>query len=106
MKDIGGFLQQIDGFGEPLPTFNIRGQEKVNSRVGGIATLLIIFLVAVFGGLKLQQMLEHRNPNLSTYAKDIQNGETIHLKDRKFRIAFAVEPYFAPRFLLNDPAYV
>ena len=106
MKDIGGFLQQIDGFGEPLPTFNIRGQEKVNSMVGGVATLLIICLVAAFGGLKLEQLLKHRNPNLSTYAKDVQTGSTMNLNDRKFRVAFAVEPYYAPHFLLNDPAYV
>ena len=30
----------------------------------------------------------------------------MNLSDRKFRMAFAVEQYFAPKILLNDPAYV
>jgi len=43
---------------------------------------------------------------LSTYAKDVKIGETMDLGKRKFRMAFAVEQYYSPNFLLNDPAYV
>ena len=30
----------------------------------------------------------------------------MNLGERNFRMAFAVEPYYAPYFLLNDPSYV
>ena len=30
----------------------------------------------------------------------------MNLSEKNFRMAFAVEPYYAPHFLLNDPAYV
>ena len=51
-------------------------------------------------------MKEHKNPYLSSYDKDLEVGETMNLSERNFRMAFAVEPYFSPKFLMNDPAYV
>ena len=103
---MGSLLEKLDAFGEPLPTFNIRGNEQVTTRAGGIATLIIFVVLLVFGGLKFEQLLARKNPNLRSYTKDLDVDETLNLSERKFRMAFSIEPYYAPFELKNDPDYV
>ena len=43
---------------------------------------------------------------MSSYIKDVDDDERLDLKQSNFRIAFAVENYYAPFFLKNDPTYV
>ena len=103
---MGALLEKLDTFGERLPTFNIKGNEKVNTRIGGIATLIIFAVVVAFGGLKLDHLLARKNPNLSSYTKDLDVDETLNLSERKFRMAFSIEPYYAPYEIKNDPDFV
>ena len=72
--EVGKLLYEVDAFGESLPSFNIKGNKQVNTRVGGVASLLIISLVLAFGALKFEQLLSHKNPNLSSYFKDLEAG--------------------------------
>ena len=65
--EMGPLLEKADAFGEPLPTFNIKGSEQVNTRIGGIATIILFTIVLAFGAIKLEHLLEHKNPNLSAY---------------------------------------
>ena len=90
----------------PLPTFKLKGQEAVYSLGGGICTLLISMVVLSFALVKFQQLISHQNPNMSSYVKDVADDERLDLKQSNFRIAFAVENYYPPFFLKNDPTYV
>ena len=51
---MGGFLEKFDVFGEPLPSFNIKGSEEVTSKAGGFATLIIFIVMLLFGAMKFE----------------------------------------------------
>ena len=46
------FLVKVDQFGQPLPTFNIRGSEIVNSRLGGVCTLILASVILAYALVK------------------------------------------------------
>ena len=50
---MGPFLEHIDLFGTPIPSFNIKNKEKVTTLIGGIMTLIILAIILLYGGLKL-----------------------------------------------------
>ena len=93
---IGQALKNLDIFGEPLPTLNIEGKSHIYSLLGGICTLVIIFVVMIFAGVKFEQLITRHNPIMSSYERDLPLGEVMNLSERKFRIAFAVEDYQYP----------
>ena len=39
---IAGFLRKLDRFGYPIPTFNIKGADKVTTAIGGMMTAIIL----------------------------------------------------------------
>ena len=45
-------LQTMDMFGEPLPTFNIKGKSEVRTHCGGCLSMALIFTVIMFATLK------------------------------------------------------
>ena len=102
----GGLLENIDVFGSPLPQFNIRGQEKVHTRIGGVCTLLITSVVLLFAMVKFVHLYTKHNPTMSAYYKDSDASKKINLNKLNMRIAFAVEDYILPKQLKNDPKYV
>ena len=55
-------LRQIDRFGEPIPAFNIKGKDKVTTAVGGITTLIVIFLTLSYLITKVNSVLEKETP--------------------------------------------
>ena len=103
---IGQALKNLDIFGEPLPTLNIEGKSHIYSLLGGICTLVTIFVVMIFAAVKFEQLITRHNPIMSSYERDLPLGEVMNLSERKFRIAFAVEDYQYPYKLKNDPNYV
>ena len=100
-------LQRIDVFGRPLPAFNIKGRSEVNTRVGGLISLIIISTVLVYASIKLMFLIKRHNPQLSSYSRDsiYIDGETVILNEQNFRIAFAIEG-FGDTAIKLDPRYV
>ena len=47
------FFRRLDKFGEPLPAFNIKGEEEVKTVVGGILTFFSIILTLMYFASKL-----------------------------------------------------
>ena len=99
-------LVKIDQFGQPLPNFNIKGSDSVNSRLGGFCTLVLSVLVLAYAVVKFEQMWLRHNPIMSSYEKDVDPNEILNLRETNFRIAFSVEDYGKPQSLKNDPEFV
>ena len=59
---VGDFLENIDSFGEPLPVFNVKGRDTIQTRCGGLLTLAIILVVVLYGAVKLEHLLSKYNP--------------------------------------------
>lgn len=62
---IPGLLERIDSFGQPLAAFNIGGQSTVNTTTGGILTLALATIVLTYSSIKLLQLIDKHNPNVS-----------------------------------------
>ena len=105
----GEVFRGLDFFGETLPKFILKGKEKVQTRVGGVATILIGLVVLMYAGFKFSHLITRHNPVMFTYYKDnlySHNSESINLSARKFRIALTVEDFFAPAARKDDPRFV
>ena len=50
-------LLTMDMFGEPLPTFNIKGESDVRTHCGGCISITIIYIVFYFAAVKMQHLL-------------------------------------------------
>ena len=103
----GKVLETFDAFGEPVPGFNVKGQNTVTSRTGGMITLLISIVVILYAAVKFIHLYTRHNPLLGSYYQDVPNDEILNLSEQKeFKIAFSVENYYEPKKMKNSPEYV
>ena len=47
----------MDQFGSDVPAFNIDGDKKVNTLLGGTVTFALVFIILIFATIKLQETL-------------------------------------------------
>ena len=90
----GEVFKKIDTFGSQLPSFNLKGNERVNTIVGGFFTLIIILLVFTYATLKFSNLITKPGPIINSY--DTENsmaGVKINLNEKKYRLAFTIESY-------------
>ena len=95
----GEVFRGLDTFGQRLPTFILKGKDKVKTKVGGICTILAFLVVLMFAILKFSHLISKHKPTMFSYLKENDyslNGEEIDLSERKFRIAVTIEDFFAP----------
>ena len=64
-------FRKFDLFGAQVPQFNLNGQKDVRSLIGGIASFLVISTTFLFATLKLQHLLQRKNPTVSIYSEEI-----------------------------------
>ena len=103
----GHVLQSFDTFGEPVPGFNVKGQDMVTTRIGGVVTVIIAFLVFLYASLKFTHLTTRYNPQMSSYFSDLEDDEVLDMaEEMDFMIAFSIEDFHKPRQLKNDPKYV
>ena len=104
----GEIFKNMDAFGESLPTFILKGRKKVQTRIGGVTTILICTVVLMYAGLKFSHLIDKHNPVMSSYFKEdyYASGEAVDLSERNFRMAISVEGYLEPYNQKNDPRYV
>ena len=103
----GEGFRTLDAFGEKLPTFNIKGSDRVNTIAGGVLSIVLYMTVFMYSMIKLGHLVTKHNPNISTFYKDNEMyGISLNLNERKFRFAFTVESYRQPKEQKNDPRYV
>ena len=87
-------FKRIDAFGKPLPSFNLKGKEKVNTIVGGFITLMIFLTIFSYGALKFSNLITKPNPAINSYyAENEMSGVTVNLNERNYKFAFTVESF-------------
>lgn len=62
-------MRMFDMFGQPLPTFNVRGEEFLKTKFGAFVTMLLITSIMIYGMLKFIQMESRANANISEYVE-------------------------------------
>ena len=104
----GEVFKSIDVFGESLPTFILKGRDKVTTRTGGVATIVITIIALMYALLKFSHLIDKHNPMMSTYFKEDywKSEDLINLGERNVRLAFTIEDHLDPKKQKNDPKYV
>ena len=86
-------FRSVDKFGKDVPAFNINGETKVNTVVGGIISTCILTLVFIYAGIKFDHLVNRENPNINKI--DIEDyysvEEVLNLTEIGFRLAWSVE---------------
>ena len=97
----------MDGFGQPLPTFNIKGETKVKTAQGGVVTALLCFMVLTYAILKFIQLTGRENPDISeTKVPEYYSiSDAISFSEVGFKAAFTLESY-QEGYTVNDPRYI
>ena len=78
-------------FGAEVPSFNIRGRHTVKTSAGACASITIIILTFLFALIKLQHLVEKKNPTISTNESSLKEGERFDTGSDIFMMAFAAE---------------
>ena len=83
----------MDSFGKEVPSFNLRGQEKVNTIVGGSVSILVLIIIFLYANLKLTQLITGANPVISEQlVEDYYSPKDVFdLNENNIRFAFTVE---------------
>ena len=100
-------LDAIDLFQKELPRFNMRGRTTVASIPGGLASFSILFIILLYGALKLTHLFSRHNPNVSSWVEKnfYDSSEIVAFKEKKIRFAFGIEG-FLDKELKEDTRYV
>ena len=84
-------VKRLDLFGEAVPNFNLRGQTKVKTSFGAVATILIVTLTFMFSLVKLDHMVLRKSPNLTSNEEEFDTSErSFDTSSDELMMAFAV----------------
>ena len=95
----GEAFRSLDIFGHNLPSFLLKGKDKVQTRIGGVASIVLFISVLMYASLKFQQLVDKHNPVVNSYYKEnyYESGEGIDLEERNLKLAFTVEDTYGDR---------
>ena len=68
--------------------------------------MIMAGLILIFGSIKFEHLISKYNPQMSSYLEDVPENEKFTINEKGFRIAIAIEDYYEPKQLKNDPRYV
>ena len=103
----GQVFRYMDAFGQKLPTFNIKGSDRVDTIVGGFFSIILYMVIFMYSTLKLSHLISKHGPNISSYEKeDAMANVALNLNKRNSRFAFTIESYHSPYNQKSDPRYV
>ena len=91
-----------------MPTFILKGRDKVQTRTGGVATIVITIIALMYAALKFSHLTDKHNPMMSSYFKEdyYKSEDLINLSERRVRLAFTIEDHLDPKKQKSDPKYV
>ena len=104
---ISNALKGFDSFGKEVPAFNIKGESRVNTALGGLLTFVILTVSLIYSIIKIVQMVNGDNPIISDLMLPSHYGpeDKLNLNEINFRLAFSIEG-FVIRERKDDPRYV
>ena len=106
---IAGFLRKIDRFGYPIPTFNIKGADKVKTAIGGILTATIMTFTLGYFIIKMQALIKGSDPIINEntiknyYEGTDSTGVNLYTANQRFAISIFDGVSLIPKF---DSTYV
>ena len=59
---VSNVVKGVDAFAGEIPSFNLKGEVKVKTLVGGLCTLATIALILTYATMKAVHLTERRNP--------------------------------------------
>ena len=96
----------LDRYSYPV-ALNVSGKTTIPSYPGTITTIILLGVLAVYAGIKMQTLIYFENPtiNQATMRDYFSKNKHINLTEIGFKIAWSVMDY-GKGFLLDDPEYV
>ena len=82
------FIRRQDIFKQKIPAFSLEGRTSVETTVGALCSILIIALTFAFGLLKLQHLVDRKNPLITRTRQDLSIDDTYDLNRDDFMVAF------------------
>ena len=61
-KETGGIFDRMDCFGQTVSSFNIEGNDKVGTAVGGLFSGIILVLMLTYAGIKFNILFSKAKP--------------------------------------------
>lgn len=61
---IKNIFTNIDSFGIEVPGFNIKGQTKINTAIGGVLTASILICTLAYAVVKMNELVAGANPTI------------------------------------------
>ena len=105
MPSMPPFLKRLDIFGEPVPQFGIDGETMVRTKTGATCSMVIFMLTFAFGLLKLQALVDRKNPFVVSTTEDLEEGHKYPIGNDNFNIAFSIATA-DDKMLPYNPRYV
>ena len=104
---IRNVFKRFDTFGIEMPGFNVQGQTKMNTAIGGVFTVFIMFATIAYSAVKSIHLASGHNPviNVFTETNYYSAEDVVNLSESGFRMAFTVEG-FVDQLAKRDPRYV
>ena len=118
-KDQYSLFKQIDIFGIS-PLFTIRGRATFQTQIGSFLTLMCIFIILIYILIFLNEMTNHKSPNIqsSSYFDEIPPEINLHKNNFTFIFSLQTKDYtnyidesiynvnaFQTRLKLNNGVY-
>ena len=92
---IGNIMRRLDTFGQDVPAFNLRGENRINTVCGGVITTIIFTIVLIYCSVKGLDFYDKRNPQISQLITKEHFGQDdkVNLSENNIQFAFSVEGY-------------
>ena len=74
-----------------MPQFNINGKTEIPTLVGAITSIIIIILTLLFGMIKLEHLVQRKNPTINIHSEVLEEGTSQSMEADNLMIAFALE---------------
>ena len=83
-------FKQIDIFGIS-PLFTIRGRPTFQTQIGSFLTLICIMLIVIYISFFLNEMINHKSPNIQSTIYYDESPSEIQLKKQNFVFIFGLK---------------
>ena len=100
------FLLNIDMFGAPVPTFNMRKQGTIKTSIGTVMSILIMGMTSIFALLKLQKLFQRTRPDVVSFTDEQAFDATFRYSVRDNGVMFAVSIENYLEGAKNDPRHI
>ena len=84
------FFNQIDIFGVS-PIFTIRGRSTFQTNIGSFLTIICIMIVIIYISIFLDQMINHKSPNLNSTIYYNEIPPEVNLTKNNFSFVFSLQ---------------